>query len=181
MSKLRVFRGCHAILNIHERSLPVPAEVAARLLDSLAGANDQLWPREQWPPMVLDHGLAIGSRGGHSLIRYQITEYVAGRRVEFEFEPMRHMMAFRGRHYFEVVERGRRTILRHTIDVDTDFTTWVYWKLFIEHVHDAVLEDAFDKAERNTGMPRPHRSRWSWHVHFLRWLRRRQAARAQAA
>jgi hypothetical protein len=178
MSKVPIFRWWKAVLNVHERRLPIPPEAAGRILDSLSSRDDLLWPGERWPPMVLDHGLASGSRGGHGLVRYKVSEYVPGRRVEFEFGAMKRLRTFRGRHYFEVLPRGGQVILRHTIDVDTDFATWVQWKLVIEHLHDALLEDAFDKAERKAGLPAPHRSAWPIRVRFLRWLVRRQAARS---
>jgi hypothetical protein len=176
MSKLLVFRSWKAVLNVHERRLPVSPEAAGRILDSLSSGDDLLWPRELWPPMVLDRGLAPGSRGGHGPIRYRVAEYVPGRRIEFEFLPTARLRTFCGRHYFEVLPRGAQVILRHTIDADTDFATWVHWKLVVEHLHDALLEDAFDKAERTAGVPAPHRSRWPLRVRFLRWLVRRQAA-----
>jgi hypothetical protein len=34
-----------------------------------------------------------------------------------------------------------------------------------------LIEDAFDKVEVHAGIPQPHRSRWSFYVRFLRWLR----------
>jgi len=181
MSKLRVFRTWKAVLNIHERRLPISIELARSLLDSASSSDDRLWPNELWPPMVLDRGLAPGSRGGHAMVRYEVSEYVPGTRVEFEFRPMARLRLFRGRHYFEVLARGEQTVLRHTIDVDTDFATWVQWKLVVEHLHDALLEDLFDKAERNAGLPAPHRSRWPLRVRFLRWLVARSAAKAPPA
>lgn len=177
MSKLYVYRGWKAILNLHERNIPVLPERAAQILESLATSTDMLWPCEKWPPMILDNGLTPGSSGGHSKIRYSVSEHVPGKRVEFRFAPMPSLPEFHGHHYFEVVQRDADTVFRHTIDVSTDFRTWVYWKIFIEHVHDAVIEDAFDKVERVAGVPRPHHSRWSLHVRFLRWLRTRQAKR----
>jgi hypothetical protein len=175
MSKLLVFRWWKGVLNVHERRLPISLETAGHILDSLGSGDDLFWPREHWPPMVFDRGLAPGATGGHGLIRYTVSEYVPGRRVEFEFGPMGRLRTFRGRHYFEVLPRGEQVILRHTIDVDTDFATWVQWKLIIEHLHDALLEDAFDKAERRAGLPAPHRSRWPLRVRFLRWMLRNKA------
>jgi hypothetical protein len=87
---------------------------------------------------------------------------------------MPHFRKFIGRHYFEVVPRAGHTILRHTIDVDIDLSNWLYWKVFIERVHDAVIEDAFDKAELHAGVPCPRHSRWSLYVRFLVWLRSRR-------
>jgi hypothetical protein len=178
MSKLLIFRSWKAILNVHERRLAIPLVTGERILDSLSSGDDLLWPGERWPPMVLDRGLAPGSRGGHGLVRYQVSEYVPGRRIEFEFAPMAssRLRTFRGRHYFELLRRGEQLMVRHTIDVDTDFGTWAQWKLVIEPLHDALLEDAFDKAERSAGLPAPHRSAWSLRVRLLRWLVRRQSA-----
>ncbi len=180
MSKLRIFRGWKAVMNIHERRLPISPETAGQILDSLSSSNDQLWPNELWPPMVLDGSLAPGSSGGHAMVRYAVSEHVPGRRVEFEFRPMQRLSTFRGRHYFEVLPRGGETVLRHTIDVDTDFATWVQWKLVVEHLHDALLEDAFNKAGRSAGLPAPHRSRWPLRVRFLRRLVARKTAKPAA-
>ena len=152
MSKLRIFRGWKAVLNVHERRLPISPETAGHILDSLSSPKDLLWPNELWPPMVLDRGLVPGSVGGHAMVLYEVSEFVAGKRVEFQFRPMQRLRTFRGRHYFELLPRGGGTLLRHTIDVDTDFATWVQWKLVVEHLHDALLEDAFDKAARNAGL-----------------------------
>jgi hypothetical protein len=179
MGKLCIIRGWRAILNVHERSFPVPEVALSTVLDTLAGTDDQLWPWELWPPMVLDRGLRIGSRGGHSLIRYHLTEYVPGKRIEFGFDPMVHLGGFRGRHFFEVIARPGHTVLRHTIDVEIDPANWIYWKVFIERIHDAVLEDAFDKVERHLGIVPRRRSRWSLYVRFLRWLRARSGAKAR--
>ena len=170
MSKLHIFRGWKAVLNTHERRLAISSETAGRILDSASSSDDRLWPHELWPPMVLDRGLAPGSRGGHAMVRYEVAEHVPGKRLEFQFRPMQRLSTFCGRHYFEVLPRGGQTTLRHTIDVDTDFATWVQWKLVVEHLHDALIEDAFDKVERNAGVPAPHRSRWTLRVRFLRWL-----------
>jgi len=46
MSKLMICRGWNAILNVHERALPVSFDIAAQILDSLAGSDDRLWPNE---------------------------------------------------------------------------------------------------------------------------------------
>jgi hypothetical protein len=171
MSKLSIHRGWKAVLNVHERKLPVPAEAVAPVLDSLASKNDRLWPTEKWPPMLLDRGLQIGSQGGHSVVRYKVTSYIPGKRVELEFDPATYLGKIGGRHYFEIVPRPGHTILRHVIDAEIDFSNWLYFKIFTERIHDAVIEDAFDKAEHYAGVPHPHHSRWSLYVRLLRWYR----------
>lgn len=176
MGKLKIYRNTSSILNVHERTLPISAKLAGQILDSLASNEDHLWPHECWPAIELDHGLTIGSRGGHSKIRYCVSEYIPGRRVTFEFEPMEHLQSFVGRHFFEVITRPSCILLRHTIDAEIDPRNWFYWKIFIERIHDAVIEDAFDKAERFAGLPHPHTTGWSLYVRFLRRLRARQRA-----
>lgn len=178
MVKVLAVRGWNAILNIHERRIPVTALAAGPLLESLASPEDRLWPNEIWPPMVLAHGLSVGSSGGHRATRYRVSAHVPGHRVEFTFDAMRHLRLFRGRHWFEIIDDDDAIFLRHTIDVRTCPRTWAYWKIFVEPVHDAVIEDAFDKAERNLGVTDPRRSRWPVRVRLLRWLRARQAKRA---
>ena len=181
MSKLKIYRSTKNILNIHERKLPIPADLAVRIIDSLASEEDHLWPHECWPAMILDRGLEIGSRGGHSKIRYCVTEYIPGKRVTFEFEPMEQLHSFIGRHFFEVLDRPTHIILRHTIDAEINPRDWIYWKIFIEQIHDAVIEDAFDKAERFAGLSNPHTTHWSFYVRLLRWIRARQRAQKHSS
>src|SRR3954452_21027347 len=80
------------IRNVHERRLDAaPGEVGA-LLDSLAGADDRLWPHDRWAAMRFERPLdarasaeplRVGASGGHGPIRYQVSRYVAGRVVAF--------------------------------------------------------------------------------------------------
>jgi hypothetical protein len=76
MSKIRVLRGWRAIFNVHERAFAAPGPRVGAVLDSLASAQDQLWPGDKWPPMVLDRGWRVGSTGGHSKIRYTVSDYL---------------------------------------------------------------------------------------------------------
>jgi len=174
MAKICVVRGWRSALNIHERRLPVPPASVGELLESISGPDDRVWPWEQWPPMVLDRGLEIGSAGGHAIIRYEVSEYAPGRRVEFTFRPMAMLRVFRGRHYFEVLADAGESIIRHTIDVRMDFRTWLVWKMLIEPIHDVVIEDLFDKVERNTGLQQPRQSNKTLYVRFALWLHSRR-------
>src|SRR6266545_4192943 len=74
--------------NVQTRIINAPASTVGALIDTLAGPDDQLWPASTWPPLKLDHGLTVGSRGGHGPIRYHVSEYEPGRRVRFTFEPV---------------------------------------------------------------------------------------------
>ena len=57
------------IQNIHERVLDAPAGKVGALIDSLAAADDLLWPTDRWPPMQFDRALGVGASGGHGPIR----------------------------------------------------------------------------------------------------------------
>ena len=71
--------------NVHERVLSLtPAEVGA-IVDSLASADDPLWPHDRWPPMRFDRPLTVGAIGGHGPIRYTVEEYEPGRMIRFRF------------------------------------------------------------------------------------------------
>src|SRR5918992_289513 len=77
------------IESVHTRELPVPVEELGRLLDTLAGPDDRIWPIERWPndPILFDRPLSVGAKGGHGPIRYTVTAYEPGRLIEFEFDP----------------------------------------------------------------------------------------------
>ncbi|ARX87542.1 hypothetical protein SMD44_07023 [Streptomyces alboflavus] len=74
-----------AVLNVHERALPVEPNAVGALVDALATADDPLWPTADWPPMRLDRGLAPGSRGGHGPVRYTVAAYAPRQWVRFAF------------------------------------------------------------------------------------------------
>ncbi|GHE68514.1 hypothetical protein GCM10018785_41360 [Streptomyces longispororuber] len=174
-----------AVLNVHERLLAADPEEVGALLDALATAGDPLWPHADWPRMVLDRGLAPGSRGGHGPVRYTVAAHAPGQWVRFTFTGPR---GFDGFHEFSVhaVEPGPgarpardegaaatgapRTILRHTLAMRARGPARLTWPLAFRSFHDACLEDSLDRAELAlTGtVARP--ARWSPYVRLLRRL-----------
>ena len=74
------------IFNRHDRIIPAEHDAVGSVLNSLSGPEDALWPREVWPPMMLDSALKVGAAGGHGPVRYRVSEYVPGRRVVFQFD-----------------------------------------------------------------------------------------------
>lgn len=163
------------IINVHERTFAGPEAVGAlgSLIDGLAGPDDRLWPGTpagRWPPMRLDRALGVGARGGHGPIRYHVVEYQPGQRVVFEFEQRGLARGFVGRHVFDVIGRPDGTALRHVLEADADGAAALRWKAVVEPLHDALLEDALDRAERAlTGSVRQP-ARWSRRVSALMWL-----------
>jgi hypothetical protein len=158
------------IENVHRRVLRAPAGHAGELLDSLSGPDDRLWPSPPWPPMRLDGPLAAGATGGHGPIHYTVEEYRPGRGVRFRFVPP---TGVDGTHELSVIPvDAHRVEVRHTLVGTPAGAMRLGWPLAFRWLHDALLEDLLDNAERElTGtVARP--ARWSPYVRLLRGLAR---------
>lgn len=170
-----------AVYNVHERTVPVPAERLGALLDTLASAEDRLWPggEGEWPHMEFGpcFGLARGARGGHGPVRYDVAEYVPGRWVRFRFTAPR---GFHGFHEYTVDSAGdgqppgAGAVLRHALVLRPRGPARLSWPLMYRWLHDALLEDSLDRAESAcTGtVARP--ARWGPYVRMLRRVGRRR-------
>jgi Protein of unknown function (DUF2867) len=163
------------VRNVHERVVPAPIERVGPLLDRIGGRDDVLWPSPGWQPMVLDGPPGVGTTGGHGGIRYRVTGYEPGRRIEFVFAPGTGLI---GRHVFTADPAGPdRTLLRHVIEGRLTGGARLTWPLAIRWAHDAVLEELFDNAERAVGVePEPSARRSAW----VRLLRGLETPRARA-
>ena len=162
------------VRNVHERLIPTPlppAAVGHRLIDNLAGREDALWPRERWPPMRLDRALGPGAAGGHGPIRYSVEDHEPGRSVRFRFTAPR---GFVGTHGFDVEAVAPGTIrVRHTLEMRLRGGARLSWPLLFRPLHDALIEDALDRAEAVCRSTQPAHVGWSWRVKLLRRLARR--------
>lgn len=154
--------------NVHERRIAAPAEQVGALLALLGGEQDQLWPEAEWMPMRLDQPLSVGATGGHDDIRYRVTAYDPGRRVALQFTPPTPL---HGWHAFEVepLPQGG-TLLRHVMEGQPYGSMRVLWPLVVRWIHDALLEDLLDNAERAVGTGPAQPTRWSRWVRLLRRL-----------
>lgn len=153
------------VVNVHEREYQAAAADAAALVATLSSKDDRLWPRENWPRLRLDPGLMEGATGGHRPVRYHV-ESVDPRQVVFRFDSPK---GFDGWHSFMVVETSSQSVvLRHEIRMTTRGWARLTWPLFFRPMHDALLEEALDKAGRELGVPpaRPYK-RTAW-VRLLR-------------
>ncbi|UVS78497.1 SRPBCC family protein [Actinokineospora sp. UTMC 2448] len=154
------------IKNVHTRTV---AEGVGALIDTLAGPDDRLWPHDHWPAMRFDRGLAVGAVGGHGPVGYTVEEHVPGRRVRFRFTAPD---GFDG--YHELTAEGAE--LRHELVMRARGLARLSWPLVFRPLHDALIEDAFDLACREMGVP--HRpARWSAYVRLLRAVLRRMESR----
>ncbi|MBM7775770.1 hypothetical protein JOD54_005974 [Actinokineospora baliensis] len=158
------------IHNRHQRALPVPVADAGHLIDAMA-SPDGIWPA-RWPALSLDRPLAVGATGGHGPIHYTCTDYIPGRRVELAFAPGAPLA---GEHALTLLpgQTPNTSILRHDITARPQGAGHVLWPLVIRWLHDALLEDMLDNAERAVGHPPAHKARWSPWVRLLRRLRSR--------
>jgi len=145
---------------------------AGALIDGLASRDDALWPRDRWPAMKLDRPLGVGAAGGHGPIRYFVEEYEPGRSVRFRFTRPR---GFDGSHRFEITQAvDGRVRLRHVLEMRASGPALLTWPFLYQPLHDALLEDALDRAGSTLGLPIAPR-RWSAWVKVLRWALRRRA------
>jgi hypothetical protein len=153
------------IVNLQERVIDAPADVVGKLLDDILDPATSIWPAPPWHPLRLDHGLAVGSRGGHGPIRYEVVDYRPGSWVRFRFDPR---IGVRGYHELIVREVPGGTELRHLIVAESHGQMRWRWPLVVRWLHRAVLQDLLDNAERAaTGtVRRPYR--WTLYVRLLR-------------
>lgn len=156
------------IENVHERVVDASPEAAGALLDSLSSPDDRLWPSRRWPAMRLDRGLTVGSDGGHGPVRYAVARYEPGRLAAFAFTAK---FPVDGEHRLEALPApGGRARLVHTLTGRPHGWMRLGWPLCFRWLHDALIEDGFDRAEAELAgaawQPRPLPA----HVRALRRL-----------
>ncbi|GJM32215.1 MAG: hypothetical protein DHS20C18_12160 [Saprospiraceae bacterium] len=155
------------VTNIHTRTIPSPKEKVAELFGTLASKNDQIWPIDKWPRMKFKEGLKVGATGGHGPIRYSVEQYIPGAFIRFKFSQPK---GFDGFHQFEIKDLDKHTtVIKHTIDMQTSGKGSLAWVLVIRWLHDALIEDAFDKIENHFTTEKKE-TQWNIWVKLLRYL-----------
>ena len=152
------------IINIHSRRITASASQITPLLLSLGSAHDRVWPHEDWPRMQLDRPIQAGAIGGHGPIRYRVSICEPEQRVRFDFQ-----RGSQGFHEITLKDEGASCLLIHTIDTRPTLKFFFAWHLSIRFMHDALIEDLFDKLQSQFE-PLPQRSRWNRYVKLLRRL-----------
>jgi hypothetical protein len=77
---------------------------------------------------------------------------------------------FRGTHAFAVDGvAGRGSTLQHELRMETVGMARLSWPLVFRPLHDALIEDALDRASTALGEAHPP-ARWSARVRLLRWV-----------
>ena len=153
------------VLNVHTRIIQQPKNKVVKLLETLATKNDKIWPKEHWPAMKFKSDLKIGASGGHGPICYEIEIYNPEKIIQFRFLKPK---GFNGIHKFEVTQLAyKRTEIKHTIDMITNGSGIFLWLFTIRSLHNALVEDAFDKIE-NSFSNQQKFTEWNIWVKFLR-------------
>ena len=133
------------VLNIHKRVVNQSQLEVSKLFNTLGTKNDLIWPGESWPRMKFRDGIKIGSIGGHGPIRYEIIELKDGELISFKFHRPK---GFNGTHKLELNALDNASCeLIHTIEMDTSISGSLKWSYVIRPLHDALIEDAFDKVQ----------------------------------
>jgi len=153
------------VINIHQRIIDQPKSNVVKVLNTLASKDDQIWPYEKWPRMKLDNRFNIGSKGGHGPIKYFVQKYLPGELWQFRFTAPK---GFEGVHQLELFEiETSKTEIVHTIEMQVYGSAIISWTFFIRRLHDALIEDAFDKLQNHfDGKNRV--TSWSLWVRFWR-------------
>ncbi len=153
------------VLNIHKRIISQPKDEVIKLLETLSTESDKIWPKEKWPAMNFKDGIKVGAKGGHGPIRYSVEKYDPNEIIQFRFSKPK---GFNGIHKFEINElTDKTTEIRHTIDMNTVGKGTLIWVLAIRSLHNALIEDGFDKLENSFSENRKS-SKWSFWVRFMR-------------
>lgn len=153
------------VVNIHTRIISQPKTRVWELFETLSSENDMVVPTNKWSPMIMDNGLQVGSKGGHGPIGYTIQEFKPAALIKFIFTKP---SGFNGFHQFEIdeLEHGK-TKLVHTLKMNTSLKAYALWTFAIRWLHDAYIEDAFDKVENHFTTTKKI-SPWNGWVKFLR-------------
>lgn len=154
------------VVNIHERAYEAPVSEVAALVATLSSKDDRFWPYECWPRMRFDRGLVPGASGGHGPVRYRVERVDLASKIVFRFTGP---AGLDGGHAFTITSASDAlTTLRHEIRLHPRGSARLTWPLFFRPMHDALIEETFDKVGRELGSPpeNPHR-RSAW-VRLLR-------------
>ena len=152
------------IINFHKREIQQSKAELVKLFNTFATDNDMMLATDKWSPMKLDKGLQVGSKGGHGPIKYFVTEYQPEKSITFQFD----LTGFNGFHRFDITElESNKTELSHIIDMTTTGSATLKWALAIRWLHDAYIEDAFDKVENHFTKDKKS-SKWNLWVRALR-------------
>ncbi|MEU4157260.1 SRPBCC family protein [Actinoplanes sp. NPDC026670] len=161
---------------MQRRVIAAPVAVLGDMLDRLAGPNDTLWPDDE--PLWLDRPLGAGATGGHGSMRYTVTAYQPGLRVRFEFPAGSPLAGFHEL-WVRAITHERAEMV-HILVAQPRGAMLLLWPLADRWVHQALIAELLDNAERAaTGRVRrpARRSLWVQLLHTVRPARAAETVR----
>ena len=166
------------VINIHKRIVYQPKEKVSLLFKTLASSEDLVWPNENWPSMKFKDELKVGSKGGHGLIRYTIIDFKAGEYIKFQFSKPE---GFNGTHELKISPISKdETEICHEIKMQTSLKATFFWIVIVSWLHDALIEEAFDKVENYFAIHKKVTKYNAW-VNFLRGVYNRKSFQTKQA
>ena len=166
------------VINSHKRTLHQPKEKLSQLFKTLGTDNDLVWPYENWPAMKFKDGMRAGSKGGHGRIRYTIVDFKVGEYIKFEFSKP---IGFNGTHELKIASDSMdEKVISHEIRMNTSFKATFFWMFIVRWLHDALIEEAFDKVENYFLIHRKVTKHNTW-VNFLRGVYKRKSFQTKKA
>ena len=154
------------VVSLHQRSLPCTQSAVGRLLAGFDTPGSPLWPEAVWPRDRFEGPMREGSVGGHGATRYRLEHYLPDQEAVFRFIAPQ---GYQGVHGFRIqaLEDGR-TCLSHFTCLRLSLYHRLMWHLLVRWVHDALIGDLLDGAERHLCGGVRHKRRWKWRVHLIR-------------
>ncbi|MBY0531927.1 MAG: hypothetical protein K2P86_08140 [Xanthobacteraceae bacterium] len=173
------------IFNRHEIEIAASQTELGKLIDTLASANDLMWPHFRWPRMRFDRPLSAGARGGHGPIGYWIEEYEPGSRILFRFENTHWLSrGIEGYHTLFMEQTASGTKLVHEIVGTIRGRALLLWPLAVRPLHDALIEDGLARAAKHFNALHPfppELSLWARSLRLLAGSRDRRVGVSQSA
>lgn len=166
------------VVNTHKRVIPKSKAQVSQLFETLGSEDDQIWPFENWPAMRFKAGFHDGSHGGHGRIRYTIIAFQSGNSVTFQFTKPDGFYGTHELHFNSLTIDSTEIV--HEIKMNTSFKATFLWIFIIRWLHNALIEEAFDKVE-NYFFPNSKETSYSLWVNFLRSMYKRTSFKTKQA
>ena len=158
------------VINIHKRKINQSKETIYKLFETLSTKDDKIWPYEKWPAMRFKDGLKVGSHGGHGPIRYYVASITNNESMVFNFTTE----GFNGSHSLNIKELNASEVeVSHIINLEVFGSAKWSWIFVIRWLHDALIEDAFDKLENQFSANKKVTTHNFW-VKFIRKIKRKK-------
>jgi hypothetical protein len=148
------------------------------IFETLATTKDLVWPYENWPAIKFKEGLKIGNKGGHGRIRFTIVGFEVGKFIKFKFNKPD---GFNGIHTLRIKSiESNKTEISHEIQMQTSFKATFLWIFIIKWLHDALIEEAFDKVENQFSAEKKVTKYNAW-VNYLRGIYKGKTVQTKTA